>query len=83
MSTPDCPECVAGKHDNCDGTSWNPAADDIDACPCAKRGHKPEQALHPDHVRLMGVEARLLELLGEYESSGILSASRVRQAMTG
>jgi hypothetical protein len=38
-STPDCPECTAGKHGNCDGTSWNPKADDVDTCPCAERGH--------------------------------------------
>jgi hypothetical protein len=36
---PDCPECAQGKHGNCDGTSWNPKADDVDTCPCAERGH--------------------------------------------
>lgn len=38
-STPDCPECTQGKCGNCDGTSWNPKADDVDTCPCAERGH--------------------------------------------
>lgn len=39
MTAPICPECAQGKHGNCDGSSWNPAADDIDTCPCAARGH--------------------------------------------
>lgn len=40
-STPDCPECTQGKCGNCDGSSWNPKADDVDTCPCAERGHGP------------------------------------------
>lgn len=35
----DCPECVAGKHTNCDGSTLNPWADDIDRCPCEAAGH--------------------------------------------
>lgn len=34
-----CPECVAGKHGNCDGNAWDPAADDVAPCPCGEAGH--------------------------------------------
>lgn len=30
-----CPECKAGKHDNCDGTAWDDQADEETACPCS------------------------------------------------
>lgn len=54
MSTPDCPECLAGKHPNCDGTSWNPKADDVDACPCAERGHEaPSSCIEVAGARVM------------------------------
>lgn len=36
-----CPECVAGKHGNCDGTTWDEAADAPGSCPCADAGHTP------------------------------------------
>jgi hypothetical protein len=49
-STPDCPECTQGKCGNCDGSSWNPKADDVDACPCAGRDHQP--AATPEPIRL-------------------------------
>lgn len=39
-----CPECQQNKHLNCDGTTWNPATDEPDGCPCAKRGHEPLRA---------------------------------------
>ena len=38
---PVCPECRAGKHDNCDTTAWD---NDLDApvpCECWKWGHEP------------------------------------------
>lgn len=35
-----CPECVQGKHGNCDGTAWDDKADAPTACPCEKRGHQ-------------------------------------------
>jgi hypothetical protein len=38
-------------------------------------------AIHSDHERLLKIERNLHELLGAYEASGILSASRVRKAM--
>ena len=34
-----CPECTAGKHDNCDGRTWDTVTDDYTPCPCAGRGH--------------------------------------------
>lgn len=36
---PACPECVQGKHQNCDGTTWDPEADAPATCPCATAGH--------------------------------------------
>jgi hypothetical protein len=29
-----CPECAAGKHANCDGTTWDTATDALTSCPC-------------------------------------------------
>lgn len=37
---PPCPECAQGKHDNCDGTTWDPVADAPTACPCAEGDHQ-------------------------------------------
>lgn len=37
-----CPECVAGKHRNCDGRSWDYEADGFTVCPCAGAGHGVE-----------------------------------------
>lgn len=34
-----CPECNAGKHGNCDGTTWDVVTDDFAACPCREAGH--------------------------------------------
>ena len=34
-----CPECVAGKCPNCDGTAWDMAADAPTTCPCERAGH--------------------------------------------
>jgi hypothetical protein len=34
-----CPECRAGKHPNCDGTTWDTVRDEPAACPCAAAGH--------------------------------------------
>lgn len=36
---PWCPECLAGKHGNCDGTTLDPATDDITTCPCGANDH--------------------------------------------
>lgn len=35
-----CPECMQGKHANCDGFTWDERADAPTACPCEKRGHQ-------------------------------------------
>lgn len=37
---PPCPECWAGKHENCSGQSWDNDADEFTPCPCAERGHE-------------------------------------------
>jgi len=37
--TPDCPDCVQGKHGNCDGLSWDNLRDELSDCPCALLGH--------------------------------------------
>jgi hypothetical protein len=34
LNGPTCPECVAGKHLNCDGTALDEAHDEITACRC-------------------------------------------------
>lgn len=34
MTVQACPECRAEKHRNCDGTSWDQAADAPVPCPC-------------------------------------------------
>lgn len=34
-----CPECYQGKHDNCDGTTWDEPTDGEAVCPCHNRGH--------------------------------------------
>lgn len=39
MTTRPCPECAAGKHDNCDGTAWDAARDERATCPCADNRH--------------------------------------------
>lgn len=31
-----CPECEQGKHDNCDGTSWDTDRDREAECPCSQ-----------------------------------------------
>lgn len=54
--TPKCPECRAGKHGNCDETSWNEQTDQPDACPCHLDGH-PDRALY-DVIRDVTVAAR-------------------------
>lgn len=38
-----CPECRAGKHPNCDGTTWNDIEDEYDWCPCTNDYHKPKE----------------------------------------
>lgn len=38
---PVCPDCVQGKHGNCDGSTWNNTADQMGACPCAQKEHTP------------------------------------------
>ncbi len=37
-----CPECRAGKHDNCDGTSWDWDADQGVVCPCWADNHSTQ-----------------------------------------
>jgi hypothetical protein len=32
-----CPECLAGKHQNCDGTAWDRERDEITTCKCDQR----------------------------------------------
>lgn len=32
-----CPECRAGKHDNCDGYAWDDDLDAMSTCRCAHR----------------------------------------------
>ena len=34
-----CPECAAGKHANCDTTTWDFVADAPTTCPCFAKGH--------------------------------------------
>lgn len=34
---PVCPECLAGKHQNCDGTTWDFDRDEITLCACDQR----------------------------------------------
>lgn len=34
-----CPECAAGKHDNCSGQTWSIVLNDYAPCPCHERGH--------------------------------------------
>jgi hypothetical protein len=36
---PPCPECVQGKHPNCDGYTWDDELDEPTACPCDVAGH--------------------------------------------
>jgi len=36
---PACPECRAGKHPNCDGRTWDTAADAHVPCPCSEKDH--------------------------------------------
>lgn len=38
-----CPECRAGKHSNCDGSSWDFAKDEGAPCPCADTGHNEDE----------------------------------------
>lgn len=41
-----CPECHAGKCDNCDGGSWDTIGDQPWPCPCAESGHPRKTAAH-------------------------------------
>lgn len=34
-----CPECVQGKHQNCDRTAWNNTKDEETKCPCTDESH--------------------------------------------
>lgn len=34
-----CPECAAGKCDNCNGDTWSVILDMPVPCPCARAGH--------------------------------------------
>ncbi|CAA9385046.1 MAG: hypothetical protein AVDCRST_MAG75-1228 [uncultured Propionibacteriaceae bacterium] len=36
------PECVAGRHANCDGTTWDGNPDDVAPCACSCHTHEPE-----------------------------------------
>lgn len=35
-----CPECVQGKHRNCDGRTWDFDNDDYRACECPDEEHQ-------------------------------------------
>lgn len=37
-----CPECAVGKHDNCNGLSWDNEKDSYTPCPCAVNDHKKD-----------------------------------------
>ena len=41
-----CPECVAGKHPNCDGWAWSNAQDCYTSCPCWRGGHPKKEESH-------------------------------------
>jgi hypothetical protein len=41
---PVCPECVAGKHPNCDGRAWDDVADAATTCACIDSTHTREPA---------------------------------------
>lgn len=36
---PTCPDCVQGKHSNCNGLSWNNTEDHLTSCPCYDNNH--------------------------------------------
>lgn len=36
---PRCPECKVNKHGNCNGETWDHAADEAVPCPCDMEGH--------------------------------------------
>lgn len=38
---PQCPECRAGKHDNCHGDAWDNENDRPAICACWAAGHQP------------------------------------------
>jgi len=40
----DCPECAAGKHGNCDGTTWDRFTDAPTQCPCFDPVHPWQNA---------------------------------------
>ena len=35
-----CPECISGKHVNCQGDTWDEGLDALATCPCSARGHR-------------------------------------------
>lgn len=45
-----CPECAAGKHRNCDGTTWSNRLDERVTCPCSV-GYN---GLEPHTLKLSG-----------------------------
>ena len=38
-----CPECISGKHQNCDGTAWHNERDEVVDCDCARGEHEEER----------------------------------------
>lgn len=46
LPTRPCPECAAGKHGNCDGTTWDNTRDERVPCPCPSAQH-PAQPTEP------------------------------------
>lgn len=49
-----CPECVQGKHVNCDGLSWDLEQDVQAICTCQARKHEPYVDTYgPDHEYLV------------------------------
>lgn len=37
-----CPECVAGKHYNCDGSAWDDELDEVTTCECQSPHPHPQ-----------------------------------------
>jgi hypothetical protein len=41
-----CPECNAGKHQNCDNHTLDETTDELVPCPCSEAGHEPGMTLY-------------------------------------
>jgi hypothetical protein len=56
-----CPDCLAGKHDNCTGEAWDHAADKLGACHCPA----PHNNLKPVLLR-----TEISSVLNRYSKEG-------------